>query len=84
VRHVSLPIEADAKNVVALVPALVRALQHARADIRKGVVFCLVEIWIKVGDELMRPYLGGLTDSQQRLLGIYLARCSPASQSSAV
>ena len=47
---------------------------HPRADIRKGCVFCLVELWCKLGDHDMLPLLDGMSDAQRKLLDIYYAR----------
>lgn len=32
-----------------LLPGLVAAFSHPRPDVRKVVVFCLVELWLHVG-----------------------------------
>ena len=34
-----------------LLPGLLQALRDARVDARKAVVFCLVEMWGRLGDE---------------------------------
>lgn len=34
----------------ALLPGLFAAFQHPRPDVRKVVVFCLVEMWLQIGD----------------------------------
>jgi hypothetical protein len=33
-----------------LLPGLVAAFNHARPDVRKAVVFCLVDLWIAAGE----------------------------------
>jgi hypothetical protein len=42
-------------------------------DIRKGVVFILVEIYMIIGDSLY-PYVKGLAPSQRKLLTVYIDR----------
>lgn len=57
-----------------LVGPLCAAMGHASADVRKAVVFALVDLWSVVGDALsvhLRPHL---TDSQMRLVAIYVSR----------
>lgn len=44
-----------------LLPGLFAAFQHPRPDVRKCVVFCLVDIWVLVGDRCAardRPFEG--------------------------
>jgi hypothetical protein len=33
-----------------LLPGLCAAFNHARPDVRKAVVFCLVDLWIAAGE----------------------------------
>ena len=49
------------------------SLNHSNADVRKSVVFCLVEIQGIIGNEF-NPYLEELTPSQQKLVTIYIQR----------
>lgn len=42
-------------------------------DIRKNVIFILVEIYLIVGDQLY-PYVKGLAPSQRKLLTVYIER----------
>ena len=46
---------------------------HSRADIRKASVFCLVELWCKLGEALL-PHLSALSDAQRKLIDIYFRR----------
>jgi len=43
------------------------------AEVRKGVVFALVEMYLVLGDAMM-PHLSMLSSSQMKLLGIYIKR----------
>ena len=61
-----------------LVPGLIRAFNHSRADVRKATVFCLVEAWVKVGDGVMEPHLSGLNEAQRKLVTIYHDRALTA------
>ena len=49
------------------------SLNHSNADVRKSVVFCLVEIQGIIGNEF-NLYLEELTPSQQKLVTIYIQR----------
>ncbi|KIY94798.1 hypothetical protein MNEG_13164, partial [Monoraphidium neglectum] len=61
----------------ALLPGLFAAFQHPRPDVRKVVVFCLVEMWLHIGESLT-PYLSSLSTSQLKLLTIYYSRAQEA------
>ncbi|GBF89721.1 hypothetical protein Rsub_02891 [Raphidocelis subcapitata] len=67
------PAELSALAPAALLPGLFAAFQHPRPDVRKVVVFCLVDVWMHVGDSLT-PYLSSLSTSQLKLLTIYFTR----------
>eukprot|EP00041_Stephanoeca_diplocostata_P028482 m.809085 g.809085 ORF g.809085 m.809085 type:complete len:1324 (+) comp23382_c0_seq5:240-4211(+) len=56
-----------------IVPGMIKGYNHTMAEVRKGVVFCLVEIHLILGDALT-PHLGALSSSQKKLLGIYIKR----------
>lgn len=49
------------------------SFNHSNADVRKSVVFCLVEIHYIVGDSF-NAYLEELSPSQQKLVTIYIQR----------
>ena len=62
-----------------LVPGLVISLGHSRADVRKAVVFCLVELWLWARmDQGSRMTMEGLllplTEAQKKLVEIYVQR----------
>lgn len=58
---------------VEIVPGLIQGYKHPLAEVRKGVVFALVEMYLVLGDEL-NVHLGELSSSQRKLLGIYIKR----------
>ncbi|KGN44556.1 CLIP-associated protein isoform X1 [Cucumis sativus] len=58
-------------------PALFEAFGHQSADVRKTVVFCLVDIYIMLGKQFL-PHLEGLNSTQLRLVTIYANRISQA------
>ncbi|KZV21518.1 CLIP-associated protein [Dorcoceras hygrometricum] len=58
-------------------PALFDAFGSQSADVRKTVVFCLVDVYIMLGKAFL-PYLEGLNSTQLRLVTIYANRISQA------
>ncbi|KAE8685057.1 CLIP-associated protein [Hibiscus syriacus] len=61
----------------SFLPALFEAFGNQSADIRKTVVFCLVDIYIMLGKAFL-PHLEGLNSTQLRLVTIYANRISQA------
>ncbi|XWS36529.1 hypothetical protein CRYUN_Cryun20dG0092600 [Craigia yunnanensis] len=61
----------------SLLPTLFEAFGNQSADVRKTVVFCLVDIYIMLGKAFL-PYLEGLNSTQLRLVTIYANRISQA------
>lgn len=61
----------------SFLPALFEAFGNPSADVRKTVVFCLVDIYIMLGKAFL-PYLEGLNSTQLRLVTIYANRISQA------
>ncbi|XP_057965079.1 CLIP-associated protein isoform X2 [Malania oleifera] len=61
----------------SFLPALFDAFGNRSADVRKTVVFCLVDIYIMLGKAFL-PYLEGLNSTQLRLVTIYANRISQA------
>lgn len=50
-----------------------QAFNNESADVRKAVVFCLVDVYLVLGDELTQ-HLEGLTTAQLKLVTIYINR----------
>ncbi|XP_059660225.1 CLIP-associated protein [Cornus florida] len=67
----------------SFLPALFDAFGNQSADVRKTVVFCLVDIYIMLGKEFL-PYLEGLNSTQLRLVTIYANRISQARTGTAI
>ncbi|KAJ4956400.1 hypothetical protein NE237_013183 [Protea cynaroides] len=67
----------------SFLPALFDAFGNQSADVRKTVVFCLVDMYIMLGKAFM-PYLEGLNSTQLRLVMIYANRISQARTGAAI
>ncbi|KAJ7546013.1 hypothetical protein O6H91_08G020200 [Diphasiastrum complanatum] len=61
----------------SFLPALFEAFNSQNADVRKTVVFCLVDIYLLLGKAFV-PHLTSLTSTQLRLVTIYANRISQA------
>ncbi|KAM0941957.1 putative armadillo-like helical, CLASP domain, TOG domain-containing protein [Dioscorea sansibarensis] len=61
----------------SFLPALFDAFRNQSPDVRKTVVFCLVDIYIMLGKAFL-PYLQGLSSTQLRLVTFYANRISQA------
>ncbi|KAG6556657.1 hypothetical protein Mapa_001598 [Marchantia paleacea] len=72
-----LPSEELMAQLPSFLPALFDAFGNQNADVRKTVVFCLVDIYIVLGKAFV-PYLGSLSSTQLRLVTIYANRISQA------
>ncbi|KAJ7565995.1 hypothetical protein O6H91_02G084300 [Diphasiastrum complanatum] len=72
-----LPSEQLMAQLPSFLPALFNAFGNENADVRKTVVFCLVDIYIILGKAFV-PYLGSLSSTQLRLVTIYANRISQA------
>eukprot|EP00798_Chlamydomonas_sp_ICE-L_P015142 gene15142-21202_t len=55
-------------------PLLMQAFNDARADVRKAVVFTLVELWMALGDDRFQPYLASMTTTQEKLVTHYYGK----------
>jgi CLIP-associating protein 1/2 len=56
-----------------LVPRLLKGYDNSESSVRKASVFCLVAIYLAVGEEL-RPFLAPLSSSKLKLLNLYIKR----------
>ena len=59
--------------LAVVMPALAKTLNHTNPDVRKSVVFSLVELHYAFGDGFS-SYLAQLSQSQQKLVTIYIQR----------
>jgi len=64
-----------------LITTILPSLQSAIADLRKSVIFILVEIYLSVGEALF-PHIQTLTPPQRKLLTIYIKKKMTADSSS--
>ncbi|KHN02436.1 CLIP-associating protein 1 [Glycine soja] len=67
----------------SFLPALFEAFGNQSTDVRKTVVFCLVDIYIMLGKAFL-PYLQGLNSTQLKLVTIYANRISQARTGKAI
>ncbi|MED6180203.1 hypothetical protein PIB30_008061 [Stylosanthes scabra] len=67
----------------SFLPSLFEAFGNQSADVRKTVVFCLVDIYIMLGKAFL-PYLEGLNSTQLKLVTIYANRISQARTGKAI
>ncbi|KAJ6843114.1 CLIP-associated protein [Iris pallida] len=67
----------------SFLPALFDAFGNQSPDVRKTVVFCLVDIYIMLGKAFL-PYLEGLSSTQLRLVTMYANRISQARSGAAI
>ncbi|KAK7267504.1 hypothetical protein RIF29_20179 [Crotalaria pallida] len=72
-----LSLEELMAQLPSFLPALFEAFGNQSADVRKTVVFCLVDIYIMLGKAFL-PYLEGLNSTQLKLVTIYANRISQA------
>ncbi|XP_076883257.1 CLIP-associated protein-like [Bidens hawaiensis] len=72
-----LSLEELTGQLQSFLPALFDAFGNQSADVRKTVVFCLVDMYIMLGKGFL-PYLEGLNSTQLRLVTIYANRISQA------
>lgn len=61
------------EHIPRVLPALFEAFGHQNVDIRKSVVYCLVDIYIQLGDQF-KPFLSNLNPSQLKLVTVYLKK----------
>ena len=60
-----------------VLPPLFEAFKNQNADVRKAVVFCLVDMYMVLGEQLT-PHLAVLSTSQLKLVTIYINRTAKA------
>ena len=59
-----------------MMPALLRATDHAEKVVCQAAVFCIVEIYKQAPEEL-KPYLESLNGSKMKLINYYIQRAVP-------
>ena len=68
-----LPNMALLERVPEFINALYEGFKHRNADVRKAVVFCLVDLYMRLREEF-NPWLQPLNTSQLKLVTIYINR----------
>mmetsp|Transcript_26646 Transcript_26646/g.74823 ORF Transcript_26646/g.74823 Transcript_26646/m.74823 type:complete len:1025 (-) Transcript_26646:206-3280(-) len=59
--------------VPSIMNGLMQAFDSRAMEVRKEVVRCFVCLWWTLGDGV-EPYLGGLSESQRKVIGIYIEK----------
>lgn len=57
-----------------MLPSVVAAFSNPNPDVRKAAVFCLVDIYMSLGEQAMPHLIQDLTPSQVKLVTIYIGR----------
>merc|ERR1739848_732964 len=68
-----IPMSQLNSRVGEVLPHLFSSFNSPDADVRKAVVFCLVDVYSGMGNALM-PHLSPLSTAQLKLLTIYIQR----------
>jgi hypothetical protein len=68
-----IPSPALMSNLTLIMPSLVACFSSPSVDMRKAVVFAIVEVYFVLGDALM-PHLSELNAAQLKLITIYIDR----------
>lgn len=61
------------QHLPSLVPVVLSSINSPLPDLRKAVVFILVEMYLSVGDSVF-PYINSLTPPQRKLMTIYVEK----------
>jgi CLIP-associating protein 1/2 len=67
------------QQIPQVLPPLFQLFGHANAEVRKAVVFCLVDLYVQLGDDFV-PFLAQLSSSKAGLVHIYYRRRLQQSQ----
>mmetsp|Transcript_8031 Transcript_8031/g.24280 ORF Transcript_8031/g.24280 Transcript_8031/m.24280 type:complete len:93 (-) Transcript_8031:100-378(-) len=57
-----------------VLPGVVAAFSNPDPDVRKAAVFCLVDVYMSLGEQAMPHLVKDLTPSQMKLVTIYIGR----------
>merc|ERR1740121_2824234 len=69
-----IPSEELLEQLNAMLPSVVAAFSNPNPDVRKAAVFCLVDIYMSLGEQAMPHLIQDLTPSQVKLVTIYIGR----------
>jgi len=57
-----------------VLPGVVAAFGNPSSEVRKAAVFCLVDVYMILGEQVMPHLIKDLTPSQMKLVTIYIGR----------
>ena len=69
-----VPEETLTEHLPSIMPHIYKALVKKSVDMRKTSVFCIVQMYLVLGQEKMNPYLEDLNVAQRKLVKIYIDR----------
>jgi hypothetical protein len=67
-----ISVQTLSKLVPSILPGLTDGMNHPNADIRKAVVYCLVDLYDKLGSSFKETLYMSLTEPQIKLVTVYL------------
>merc|ERR1719265_1837017 len=57
-----------------VLPGVIAAFENPNSEVRKAAVFCLVDVYMILGEQVMPHLMKDLTPSQMKLVTIYIGR----------
>ncbi|KAL8570188.1 hypothetical protein ACOMHN_030983 [Nucella lapillus] len=75
-----VPVELLMRALSSTTPGLIMGYDDSDSRVRKASVFCLVNMYLRIGEDL-RPFLTDLNSSKMKLLNLYIKRTQEDSRS---
>jgi len=69
-----MPPQRVLENLNVVLPGVVQAFGNPSSEVRKAAVFCLVDVYMILGEQVMPYLVKDLTPSQMKLVTIYIGR----------
>jgi len=69
-----MPPEEVKNHLEAVLPGVIAAFGNPNSEVRKAAVFCLVDIYMILGEHVIPHLVKDLTPSQMKLVTIYISR----------
>jgi len=69
-----MPPQRVLDNLNIVLPGVVQAFGNPSSEVRKAAVFCLVDVYMILGEQVMPYLVKDLTPSQMKLVTIYIGR----------
>lgn len=66
----------------SIMPNITRLTEDSESMVRKSAVFCIVKLYVAMGEDKVKPKLASLTPSKLRLLHVYIKKAQSISNSS--